>query len=273
MKNICYDLRAEHLVLDDLVAGIPEETWKEVTPFSGWTIQDEISHLAYFDYAGKLAATDKDAFAEHFAELTAGIANPSDIHPRALHKGRNLAPPDLLSWWREERNAMLEAFEKLGPKDRLPWYGPDMSARSFATARLMETWAHGQDVADTLGVRRTPSDRLKHIAHLGMVTFGWSFTTHGLDIPPTPVRVELAGPSGDIWTWGPEEADNMVRGTAEDFCLVVVRRRHVEDTNLDITGETAKQWMTIAQAFAGPPEKCPEPGSFDRIDRTVNSDR
>lgn len=160
---------------------------------------------------------------------------------------------------------MISAFEKLDPKDRLPWYGPSMSAKSFATARLMETWAHGQDVADTLAVRRTPSDRLKHIAHLGIVTFGWSFATNGLDVPALPVRVELDAPSGDVWSWGPDGADNVVRGTAEEFCLVIVRRRHVDDTNLDIRGEVAFQWMSVAQAFAGPPEKCPEPGSFPKI--------
>jgi len=265
MKTICKDLKAEQEVLDGLVANIDDDKWKDVTPFAGWTIQDEISHLAFFDYAGRLAATDADAFARHFAELIEGITNPSDIHPRALQKGRDMMPPELLAWWRTERNAMLEAFGKLDPKDRLPWYGPDMSAKSFATARMMETWAHGQDVADTLGVRREPTDRLKHIAHLGNVTFGWSFTTNGKAVPENAVRVELNSPSGDIWTWGPEEADDVVRGTAEDFCLVVARRRHVDDTNLAVAGKLATEWIAIAQAFAGPPEKCPAPGSFPKI--------
>jgi uncharacterized protein (TIGR03084 family) len=120
-------------------------------------------------------------------------------------------------------------------------------------------------VVDTLSIRRRPTDRLKHIAHLGVVTFGWSFTTNGLDVPGKPVRVELESPSGDVWTWGPEEAEDVVRGTAEDFCLTVARRRHMNDTNLEITGDVAVQWMSIAQAFAGPPEKCPEPGSFPKI--------
>ena len=265
MKSICKDLSAEQQILDQMVTAIDDEKWKEVTPFSGWTIHDEISHVAYFDYAGRLAATDRDAFAKHIVELTDGLTNPSDIHPRALQKGRDMKPPKLLDWWRQERGAMLEAFKALDPKDRLPWYGPDMSARSFATARLMETWAHGQDVADTLGVRREPTDRLKHIAHLGNVTFGWSFTTNGKKVPSEPVRVELKSPSGDIWSWGPEEAANTVRGTAEEFCLVVVRRRHVDDTHLEVIGPVAEEWIAIAQAFAGPPEKCPDPGRFPKI--------
>lgn len=265
MKALINNLSAEQHSLDDMVAFIAEERWKDVTPFAGWTIQDEISHVAFFDYAGRLAATDSDAFAKHIVELTQGITDPSDIHPRALQKGRDMTPQTLLDWWRQERKWMLEAFEKLSPKDRLPWYGPSMSAKSFATARLMETWAHGQDVADTLGVRRIPTDRLKHIAHLGVVTFGWSFTANGLAVPEQLVRVELKSPSGDIWSWGPDDAGDVVRGTAEEFCLAVVRRRHVKDTHLDITGDVANRWMSIAQAFAGPPEACPEPGRFSKI--------
>ena len=266
MKAICNDLAAEHETLDSIVADIAEERWKEMTPFSGWSIHDEISHVAFFDYAGRLAATDSGAFNKHIEELTKGIETPLDMHLRALKKGRDMRPSKLLEWWREERKAMLAAFEKRGPKDRLPWYGPSMSARSFVTARLMETWAHGQDVVDTLGVRREPTDRLKHIAHLGVVTFGWSFTTNGMDVPTQPVRIELKSPSGDIWTWGPEEAGDVVRGAAEEFCLTVVRRRHVDDTHLEITGDIAVQWMSIAQAFAGPPEKRPESGSFPKLD-------
>ncbi|MBW1813182.1 MAG: maleylpyruvate isomerase family mycothiol-dependent enzyme [Deltaproteobacteria bacterium] len=233
MEAICNDLAAEHEALDAIVADIEEERWSEITPFSGWSIQDEISHVAYFDYAGRLAAADSDAFAKHVEELTKDIQSPSDIHPRALKKGRDMRPPQLLEWWREERKAMLAEFEKHDPKDRLPWYGPSMSARSFATARLMETWAHGLDVAD---------------------------------VPTQPVRVELNSPSGDIWTWGPEETEDVVRGNAEEFCMTVVRRRHVDDTHLEMTGDVAVQWMSIAQAFAGPPEKRPETGSFPKLD-------
>jgi uncharacterized protein (TIGR03084 family) len=135
-----------------------------------------------------------------------------------------------------------------------------MSARSKVTARIMETWAHGQDVADTLGIRREPTDRLRHVAHIGVTTFGWSHVNRGLEVPDTPVRVELTGPSGDLWTWGPEDAAQSVRGPAEDFCLVVVQRRHVEDTSLAVSGDVARNWMLIAQAFAGPPVTGPGPG-------------
>jgi uncharacterized protein (TIGR03084 family) len=128
-----------------------------------------------------------------------------------------------------------------------------MSARSFATARLMETWAHGQDIVDGLDVNRTPTDRLRHIAFLGVRTMGWSFTINGIDVPPETVRVSLNAPSGDQWLWNEDSTHNVVSGDAEDFCLVVTQRRHVSDTSLEVTGPVAEQWMSIAQAFAGPP--------------------
>ena len=99
-------------------------------------------------------------------------------------------------------------------------------------------------------------------AVMGASTFAWSYTVRRMEVPDTPVRLELMGPSGDLWAWGPEEAKNMVKGLAEDLCLVVVQRRHVADTDLIIEGETARQWMSIAQAYAGPPSEGRKPGKF-----------
>jgi uncharacterized protein (TIGR03084 family) len=165
-----------------------------------------------------------------------------------------------MEYWRRERKALVDALAAKGPKDRVPWVGPTMSARSKATARIMETWAHGQDVYDALGLERTATDRLKHVAHIGVTTFGWSHVNRGLEVPDTAVRVELDSPSGQLWTWGPEDAPESIKGQAQDFCLVVVQRRHVDDTQLEVKGDVARNWMLIAQAFAGPPVTGPEPG-------------
>jgi uncharacterized protein (TIGR03084 family) len=128
-----------------------------------------------------------------------------------------------------------------------------MSAASSVTARLMETWAHGQDVADTLGVVRRPTLRLRHVAHLGVRTLGWSFRLRGLPVPDVPVRVELTGPDGAPWTWGPDDAADRVTGPAEDFCLLVVQRRHRSETALTASGPVADAWLDLAQAYAGAP--------------------
>jgi uncharacterized protein (TIGR03084 family) len=159
------------------------------------------------------------------------------------------------------RSAFVATFRGIDPKTRLPWYGPDMSALSSATARLMETWAHGQDVADALGRRREPTDRLRHIAHLGVQAAGFSFVLNGRPVPTTLVRVELVAPSGARWEWGPPDTADRVTGTALDFCLTVTQRRHVSDTALTVTGPVATEWISIAQTFAGAPGTGRAPGA------------
>jgi len=258
MKAICSDLKAEHAELDALVATLGEDQWQMATPFFGWTVKDEIEHLAYFDDRARLAAADADVFRRHLEEEIGTDFGGMVEHFQGKVGDRSFT--GLLAWWREERDKMVVELENCGPKDRLPWYGPPMSALSFATARLMETWAHGQDIFDAQKVKRAPTDRLRHIAHLGVTTFGWSHIVRGLEIPQTPVRVELAAPSGELWTWGPEDSSQRITGPAEGFCLVVVQRRHVDDTALETEGDTARDWMLKAQCFAGPPEDGPAPG-------------
>jgi uncharacterized protein (TIGR03084 family) len=127
-----------------------------------------------------------------------------------------------------------------------------MSVASMATARLMETWAHGLDVADALGLPPSVSPRLRHVAHIGVRTRDYAFLQHGLPVPAEPFRVELAAPDGTTWSWGPEDAAQRVSGSALDFCLRVTRRRHRDDLALQATGPEADRWLDVAQAFAGP---------------------
>ena len=261
MKEICTDLAIEYEQLDAIVAALDESGWNAMTPAEGWTVKDQIRHLAYYDERAKLAVSEPEAFGQHLADIT----RDPEGHRETLEKvGKELAVAELLNWWRQERRALLDALILLTRKARLRWYGPPMSALSFATARLMEIWAHGQDVADALGIVRVPTDRLRHIAHLGVATFGWSFTNRRMKVPESPVRVEITSPAGELWTWGPENAKNIVKGSAEDFCLVVVQRRNLADTQLDIKGATARQWMSIAQTYAGQPGTGRKPGMFSK---------
>jgi uncharacterized protein (TIGR03084 family) len=258
MKEICRDLDAEGRLIEDLVAGLSEDQWHWKTPFGGWTIKDEIAHIAFFDKMARLSATDPKAFETLLMEFAKDLPN---FFQNTMAEGRAKSVPDLLAWWKTERRAMLSALASLDPKTRVPWQLP-MSARSLATARLMETWAHGQDIFDALRLEHEPAACLRHIAHLGVATFGWSFTCHGRQVPAAPVRVELQGPAGELWSWGPEDAGERITGTARDFCLVVTQRRHYQDTRLAIAGEVSQQWMQLAQAFAGPPASPPPPGTF-----------
>jgi uncharacterized protein (TIGR03084 family) len=157
-----------------------------------------------------------------------------------------------LTWWRTARGAEVKAFEGVDPDTQLPWYGPPMKARSAVIARLMETWAHGHDVADALGVMREPTERLFHIAELGVKTFSWSYLNRGLEVPADRVRVALRGPSGRTRVWN-DQMSNSITGPVDEFCLVVAQRRNYLDTSLVIEGAVAESWMQVAQIFAGPP--------------------
>ena len=262
MDEICADLRAEHEALDGLIRSSSEHVWDTPTPAEGWTVRDSISHLHFFDDCALRAVTDPDGFRAWVKEGAFGQIRPADGDPADVAIGRSISAPELLERWRAGRGAMLLAFAPLDPKLRVPWFGPDMSAVSFATARLMETWAHGQDVADALGTQREPTDRLKHIVHIGVTAIPWSYTVRKMDVPTEPIRVEVEAPSGTTWTWGPEGASNVVRGSALDLALVVTQRRHRDDTGLVAQGPVADEWLGVAQAFAGPPGPGCKAGQF-----------
>jgi len=254
------DLAGEHQALDEIVSGLDDSSWDAPTPAEPWTVRDQISHLAFFDELAMAAASDADAFQSGMADAAQDV----DAFMNApLEKGRAMSPSQVLEWWRRARAEMLDTFAGLDGGNRIPWYGPPMSPASFMTARLMETWAHGQDVVDALDVQRPSTDRLRHVAHIGVRARPFSYSTRSLPMPDESVGVELRGPTGQRWVWD-EDARQRVRGEALDFCLVVTQRRHVGDTSLEMEGPLAREWMSIAQAFAGPPGAGRKPGQFAR---------
>ncbi|MDQ3940248.1 MAG: TIGR03084 family metal-binding protein [Actinomycetota bacterium] len=258
VKRICADLNDEHEELDALVRDLDDAEWDTPTPAEAWSVRDQISHLTFFDEAAELAARDQDGFQRR---LEIALQDLDAYMNEPLETGRSLPPHEVLGRWRAARRQMLRTFETLDPALRIPWYGPPMSPASFVTARLMETWAHGQDVADALGVDRIPTERLRHVAHIGVRTRPNSYAARGIDLPSGEVRVELTGPGGDLWTWN-EGGRDAVKGSARDFSLVVTQRRHPDDTDLVIEGPLATEWMSIAQSFAGPPGAGRKPGQF-----------
>ncbi|MFD4657379.1 TIGR03084 family metal-binding protein [Kitasatospora sp. NPDC058444] len=262
LGGLLADLRAESAVLDGLVAGLPAEDWARPTPAEGWTVAHQIAHLTWTDDWTALAARDPEAFGTslggRFHELVTAGADPVEEGARA---GAAAEPEALLARWRAGRAEALAALAAAPADVRLPWFGPPMKPASMATARLMETWAHGQDVADALGATREPTDRLRHIAHLGLRTLGFAFTLHGLPAPEQPVRLDLTAPGGGAWSIGPAGAQDVVSGPALDFCLLVTQRRHRDDLALTATGPVATAWLPIAQAFAGAPGKGRQPGA------------
>jgi uncharacterized protein (TIGR03084 family) len=254
VDELCDDLGAERAVTAALLTDLGPEGWRTPTPAPGWSVRDQVTHLAWFDEAARQSIAEPDAFRSHRSDVLADVEGFVE-GVRAANQDR--PGPDLLAWLHETGAALTGAARRADPTVRVPWYGPDMTVASSITARIMETWAHSQDIADALGVTREPSPRLHHVAFIGCRALPNSFIANGRPVPEQPVRVELGA-----WTFGPEEAADAIRGSLLDFCLVVTQRRHPADTDLVATGPVATEWLTIAQAFAGPPGPGRQPGQL-----------
>ncbi|WP_151774362.1 TIGR03084 family metal-binding protein [Streptomyces abyssomicinicus] len=256
-SSVIDDMRAESDELDALVAELDDERWAAPTPAPGWGVAHQIAHLAWTDRAALAAIGDREAFD---AEVRQALADPGGYMDAQAALGARKPPAELLATWREGRAELAEALHRVPRGTRIPWFGPPMSAASMATARLMETWAHGQDVADALGAERRPTGRLRHIARLGARTRDFAFLVNGLEAPKEEFHLELAFPDAGLWTLGPQDAPQRVTGSGPDFCLLVTQRAHRADLDLRAEGPDADRWLDIAQCFAGPPGAGRAPG-------------
>jgi len=244
------DLSAEQQALADVLVTAPADSWRLPTHAEGWLVRDQVFHLWHYDDLAALSITDEDAF---IAIRDPAFADPVAYERGHLQQAAEMGPAQLYDSWVAGRARLRQALASVDARTRIAWFGPPMSARSFATARLMETWAHGTDVREALGLPPSASPRLRHVAHIGVITRGWSFQLRELAVPPIEPRVELAGPDGQRWAWGPEDSPESVTGPALDFVLLVTQRVHRDDTALVTTGEGASHWLDVAQAFAGVP--------------------
>lgn len=246
--------------LDRLVARLDDEAFGRVTDFYGWTVRDEVMHLAFLDEVTLRSIIDEPAFLEQKAEIRRYQAEVGELSDYMRARYAHLNNRALAELWRDNFRALHAGFTAADPIVRVKWFGPDMGLRSAASARQMEVWAHGQDLYDLFGVRRENGERLRNICELGVRTYVWSFANRGLEVPVPRPRIELVSPGGASWTWDEGEAGGEVAGAAEDFALVVTQRRHVDDTSLAVRGTAARRWMEIAQCFAGAPSAGPAPG-------------
>jgi uncharacterized protein (TIGR03084 family) len=261
VDSLVDDLSSESAVLRAVLVDLEPEQWSQPTPADGWTVTDQMTHLAYFDDVTRLSLQDPEQFRDLADRLVAG---GDDFPDRMATRFRDTPPTEVLAWFDRARTELIAAYRAVDPTSRLPWFGPAMSPASSVTARIMETWAHGQDIFDTAGIGRVPTLSMRHVADIGIRALRYTYTVNGLEVPSEPIRVELTGPTGDCWEWGPDDAADRVRGDALEFCLVVTQRRHLDDTALEVVGPTASQWMGIAQAFPGrAPIERPHPETED----------
>lgn len=253
------DLAAESAQVDDMVAPLHDADWARATPAVGWTVAHQIAHLAWTDQKSLVAVRSPEEFP---AEVQRATAAGEPFVDAGAAQGAAKPPATLLAEWRHGRAELASALGEVPQGSKIPWFGPPMSAPSMASARLMETWAHGQDIADALGVEHEPTPGLWQIARFGTRARDFAFAVHSLDPPDEPFRIELAAPGGETWSFGPADAAQRVTGSALDFCLLVTQRRHRADTDLRAHGNQADTWLDIAQAFAGPPGNGRKAGQF-----------
>lgn len=259
LEALLGDFADECADLEQLVAPLAPDEWSRATPAAGWTIAHQIGHLAWTDEIATIAATDGAAFTKL---LTDAGPRAFTFVDEAAEEAAASPAPELLQRWRLGRIALADGLRAVPAGTKLPWFGPPMSPASMITARIMETWAHGQDVADALAVPRKPTARLRNIAHIGVRTRNFAYSVRGRTAPAEEFRVELTAPDGTIWSWGPEDAAQRITGPALDFCLLVTQRRHRDDLALETNGADAADWLTIAQAFAGPSGEGRTAGQF-----------
>ncbi len=246
-QQLLDDLVAEQQYLDAQLADIADDVWQRDTPCRGWMVRDVIAHLAEVDDNAAAIASGKTM------QMEGGVRSADGTRSALQDSSRHMTRLQLVDWWRAARQRLQDALCPLDARTRLPWAGPPMSARSFATARLMECWSHGLDALDGSGIEPIHSDRLQHIAHLGFITRGFAYRTRGLEPNDEPLRVELTLPSCASWSRGEPDAASVIRGSAPDFCRVVTQRIHYKDTELSYTSGAAEKFLQVAQAFAGPP--------------------
>jgi uncharacterized protein (TIGR03084 family) len=264
VDEVLADLAIEGDELDRLVAGLDTGQWRLATPAPGWTIANQISHLTSSDLLAALAATDAEAFGARRDEL---IGDFNEAIGADATEFASDPPERLLSRWRDARSGLQDALAAVPAGQRVPWIMAPVSPATLATTRLMELFGHGQDIADALGVRRPVTDRIVHVARLGVRTRDYTFVARGLTPPGEEFRVELSSPGGQQWMWGPEDAAQGVSGPALDFCLLVTQRRHRDDLRLAARGPDADRWLSFAQAYVGPPGPGRAPGQFGPTER------
>jgi enediyne biosynthesis protein E11 len=259
LQTVISDLTAESEEIDHMVDGLGDALWALPTPAPGWTVADQVAHLSFIYTLAGTAASDPATF----KVVTEGAQDDfNGAVNAALGLYRGASPPELLARWKSERQACVEALGAVPADQMVPWLVNPLPPAILACAGIMETFAHGQDIADALGVEIERTDRLRHLVGFAVLTRDFGYQMRGLTPPETEFRFEITAPSGEVWAFGPADSAQRVTGPAKDFCLLVTRRRHRDDLMVTASGTEADQWMDIAQAYRGPAGPGRAPGQF-----------
>jgi uncharacterized protein (TIGR03084 family) len=157
----------------------------------------------------------------------------------------------LLAAWRVAREDTATRLAVMDDRSKVVWGAGPMSARSFADARLMETWAHGLDCFAAVGVAPVDTPRLHRVAALALRALPYGFRVAGEE-PPGDVRavaLDLVGTDGERWWMGPEGSHDIIAGPASEWCRVATRRLPPVSTSLRATTPLAAASLRVARAY------------------------
>src|ERR1700731_4088129 len=147
LTDVFTDIAAEGEALDKIGAGLDASQWALPTPAPGWTIKHQIAHMASVFRIAGLAASNPGLF----VKMTAGAENNFDAAVAEMLKPYLAASTDdLFARWRAERDTAVTALAALPPDQLVPWIARQLPAGVLACAGMMELFAHGQDIADTV---------------------------------------------------------------------------------------------------------------------------
>jgi uncharacterized protein (TIGR03084 family) len=243
VRELLSDLVAEQQFLDQFLQKIGPKDWDRPTPAKGWSVRDTISHLAD---SAELAADALNGGSR--IEVYRNASNLDALRQEAVKRGRKMRYQDVIEWWRGGRAKVVEPLSRMDADHRIEWIAGSMKARTFATMRLMETWAHGLDIYAAMGAEIEDTPRIRHVCFLGWKTLPYAFKIADKDY--APVRVEVIGPAYAKWVFGPPDTDQVIKGPASEFARLAVRRIKRKDArNLKASGEYAETALEVVRAY------------------------
>jgi len=246
LEELVADLEAEQTGLQARLATVDGDAWFRATPAKGWDVRDTVAHLADTDELAIDTCRNGPRSLNAFASK---LASAEDVTAWGVLRGRAMPGTAVLQWWKRTSADEREVLGTLDADVRVPW-GLGMRPASFVKARLMECWAHGLDVHASLGSTPTDTDRLRHVAWLSVRAIPYAFGFAGRERPAGALRVTLDAPSGGVWNFGPDDAPNVVTGSAGEFCRLFVHRLRLADARtLEAEGDGAHAALEVARAF------------------------
>lgn len=245
-EELVADLAGEQDALVAVLEALAPDAWFRPTPAWSWDVRDTVAHLADTDELAIDTCLDGP---RSLPTMVPRFASSEDLTLHGVLAGRKQSGSDVLEWWKRTQTRERDVLLTIDPEMRVPW-GLGMRPPSFATARLMETWAHSLDVHAALGLEPVDTDRLRHVAWIGVRALPYACSVAGVAPPDDPIRVELALPSGAAWSFGPEGAADRITGPASEFCRVFVQRIPASAApNVIAEGDGAELALRVARSF------------------------